>query len=69
MKILTKKQQHDIGIRLIALFKMCRSMAQELPVNRYVEYADKYMTCIADIAGDVGGVEMMVDVAQKGLED
>ena len=69
MKILTKKQQRNIGIRLVALFKMCRAMAQTLPVNQYVEYADKYMTCIADIAADVGGIELLAAVGEKGLEE
>lgn len=69
MKILTKKQQHGIGVRLIALLRMCKSMAQTLPVNQYVEYADKYMTCIADIAADVGGIELMAIVGKKGFED
>lgn len=68
MRVLTKKQQHNIGVRLVALLRMCRAMAQNLPLDQYAEYADKYMTCIADIAGDVGGVELMAAVGKRGLE-
>lgn len=69
MRILTRKQQRSICVRLIALLRMCKAMAQTLPIGQYAEYADKYITCIAEIAADVGGVPLMVAVGREGLND
>lgn len=69
MKILTKKQQHGIAVRLTALLRICMAMAKNLPIEQYPEYLDKFMGAIIDIAIDVGGVDMAYIVEKKGFEE
>lgn len=69
MKLLTKRQQRNIGVRLLALLKMCQAMARNLPIEQYAEYTAKYTQCIVDIASDVGGIKLMAALERNGWKD
>lgn len=65
MKLLTRKQERNIAIRLLALQKMLQSMARNLQLDQYVEYTEKYSKCIIDIAADVGGIPMLAELERN----
>lgn len=68
MKFLTKKQRRGIGVRLIALLRICMAMAKHIPDEQYAEYVDNFMDAIADIAMAVDGIKLAEVVGRKGLE-
>lgn len=69
MKLLTKRQQRNIGVRLLALLKMCQAMARNLPIEQYFEYTEKYAQCIVDIAADVGGIKLIAALERNVWKD
>lgn len=58
MKIITKEKQRNVCVRLVALYRMCNAMAQNLPSEQYCDYTDRYIDAIVYILGDVCGVDM-----------
>lgn len=65
MKIVTAKEQEEVGKRLAAIMReVCRA-GGDMPVGEWCVLNDRIATEAVKIANIVGGMDLMIDVGKE----